>query len=49
VPYCTVQLEYYPGCAVNNPAVDYRKKIISKGTSISAPGSVYLQKAISVY
>jgi hypothetical protein len=46
VPYSTVQMEYFPGNAVNTSTVDYRKKIISKGEIIEKPGSVYLQKAI---
>lgn len=49
VPYATVQMEYYPGNAVNLSSVDYRKKIISKGNLINEPGSVYLQKAFEVY
>ena len=34
---------------MNSSSVDYRKKIMDKGSEIEGLGSVYLQKAIEVY
>lgn len=34
MPYSTIQMEYYPGNVVNSSEVDYRKKIINKGSEI---------------
>lgn len=42
-------MEYFPGNLINSSSVDYRKKIMNKGSEIEAPGAIYLQKAIEVY
>lgn len=48
IPYATLKLEYYPGNIINSSEVDYKARILAKGEQISSPGSVYLQKAVSV-
>lgn len=32
IPYSTLQMEYYPGNLINSSTVDYRKKIMNKGS-----------------
>jgi hypothetical protein len=41
-------MEYYPGNIINSSEIDYKERIMAKGDVITSPGSVYLQKAISV-
>lgn len=41
-------MEYYPGNIINSSEVDYKARILAKGEQVSSPGSVYLQKAISI-
>ncbi len=48
IPYKTVLMEYYPGIIINSSSIDYRNKIIKKGSEISKAGTPYFQKAIEV-
>jgi hypothetical protein len=48
IPYTTIKMEYYPGNIINNATVNYKTKITNKGSEISEPGYIYLQKNAGV-